>query len=49
MGKVTFNFVSTRPNGDYCLYLVEEPPVLGARYDPKLWTAGLGRQLRKQV
>jgi hypothetical protein len=27
MGSVTFNIVSTRPDGEYCLYLVEEPPV----------------------
>lgn len=29
MGKITFNFITTRPDGDYCLYLVEEPPVEG--------------------
>ena len=29
MGSVTFNIVSKRPDGEYCLYLVEEPPVEG--------------------
>jgi hypothetical protein len=33
MGAVTFNFITIRPDGAYCLYLVEEPPVVGEFID----------------